>query len=146
MAAICRRRLILLLLIRRGQRRAKLKYRKRYWVSTINQNRTQQGEYTNLIRKMHLGDHESFFKYFGMSPVGFEKLLHLVAPLIVRSDQNRESIKPAERLAVTLRYLATGDSHQIIAFNHRLGHSTVNKFVADTCKAIWSALSPISVH
>ena len=78
---------------------------------------------------MQLGDHESFFKYFRMFPTVFEKLLRLVAPLIVKSDQKRESITPAERLSVTLRYLATGDSHQTIAFSYRLGYSTVNKIV-----------------
>ena len=123
-----------------------MKYRKRFWVRPINQKRKQQGEYANLIREMQLGDHESFFKYFHMSLTLFEELLHLVAPLIVKSDQKRESITPAERLSVTLRYLATGDSHQTIAFSYRLGHSTVNKIVPETCLAIWSALSPIYVQ
>ena len=146
MAVLCRRKLLLLLLIRRRQLRTKLKYRKRFWVRPINRKRKQQGEYANLIREMQLGDHESFFKYFRMSPAVFESLFHLVAPLIIKSDPNRESIQPAERLAVTLRYLATGDSHQTIAFNYRLGHSTVNKIIPDTCDAIWKALSPIYVN
>ena len=34
-------------------------------------------------------------------------------------------IRPAENLAVTLRYLSTGDYHQTIAFSYRLGHLTV---------------------
>lgn len=72
--------------------------------------------------------------------------LHLVAPLIAKSYQRQESITPAERLSVTLRYLATGDSHQTIAFSYRLGHSTVNKIVPETCLTIWNALSPIYVQ
>ena len=74
-----------------------------------------------------------------MSPHLFENLLRLVAPMILKSDQKREPISPAERLAVTLRYLATGDSHQTIAFSYRLGHSTVNKIIPETCQAIWTA-------
>ncbi|XP_046860906.1 protein ALP1-like [Xenia sp. Carnegie-2017] len=95
---------------------------------------------------MQLGDHESFFKYFRMSPIVFEKLLQLVTPLIIKSNQKREAILPAERLSVTLRYLATGDSHQTISFSYRLGHSAVNKIVPETCLAIWKALSPIYVQ
>ncbi len=95
---------------------------------------------------MQLGDQESFFKYFRMSPTLFEALLNLVAPLIIISNQKREPITPAERLSVTLRYLATGDSHQTIAFSYRLGHSTVNKIFCETCLAIWNALSPIYVQ
>ncbi|XP_046845625.1 uncharacterized protein LOC124439443 [Xenia sp. Carnegie-2017] len=95
---------------------------------------------------MQLGDHESFFKYFRMSPIVFEKLLQLVAPLIIKSNQKREAISPAERLSVTQRYLATVDSHQTISFSYRLGHSTVNKIVPETCLAIWKALSPIYVQ
>ena len=116
MAAFNRRRLLILMLMRRGQLRRKDKYRKRFWVRPILQQRIQQGEYFNLVREMQLADHESSFKYCRMSPHLFENLLRLVAPMILKSDQKREPISPAERLAVALRYLATGDSHQTIAF------------------------------
>ena len=107
MAAFNRRRLLLLMLLRRRQLRIEEKYRKRFWVRPILQQRKQQGEYFNLVREMQLADHESFFKYFRMSPHLFENLLRLVAPMILKSDQKREPISPAERLSVTLRYLAT---------------------------------------
>ena len=136
MAALSRRKLLLLLLIRRRQFRTKVKYRKRFWVHPINRKRKQQGEYPNLLQEMQLRDHESFFKYFRMSPAVFKSLLHLVAPFIIKSDLTHESIQPAERLAVTLRYLATGDSHQTIAFNYHLGHSTVNKIIPNTCDSM----------
>ncbi len=63
------------------------KYRKRFWVRPILQRRKEQGEYANLIKEMQLGDHESFFKYFRISPTLFEALLNLVAPLIIKSNQ-----------------------------------------------------------
>ena len=145
MAAFNRRRLLLLMLLRR-QLRMNGKYRKRFWVRPILQQRKQQGEYFNFVREMQMADHESFFKYFRMSPHLFENLLRLVAPMILKSDQKREPISPAERLSVTLRYLATGDSHQTIAFSYRLGHSTVNKIIPETCQAIWTALAPVYVQ
>lgn len=41
------------------------------------------------------------------------------------------------------RYLATGDSHQTIAFSFRLGRSTVSKIVREVCREIWNVLQPI---
>ena len=49
-------------------------------------------------------------------------------------------------MSVTLRYLATGDSHQTIAFNYRLGHSTVNNIIPETCQALWAALAPVYIQ
>ncbi len=146
MAALNRRRILLLLLLRRRLARKREENRKRFWVRPINRKRKQEGEYYNLVREMQLSDHESFFKYFRMSPNLFEKLLCLVAPIIVKCEQKREPVSPAERLSVTLRYLATGDSHQTIAFSYCLGHSTVNKIIPETCQAIWNALAPVYVE
>ena len=45
-----------------------------------------------------------------MDTISFEYLLEKVTPLIEKSNTRmRESIPPSERLAVTLRYLATGN-------------------------------------
>ena len=131
--------MILMLLKRRIEKRAS-KYKKTCWVRRLLRRRKEKGEYANLVREMHLGDHESFFKYFRMSPTTFEVLLRLVARKIIKSSEKREAVSPAERLCVTLRYLATGDSHQTI------GHSTVNKIIPETCLALWEALFPVYVH
>lgn len=45
-----------------------------------------------------------------MDTAKFEYLLRLVTPLIQKQNTRlRESISPAERLALTLRHLATGN-------------------------------------
>ena len=59
-------------------------------------------------------------------------------PIIQKCDQTREPISPAERLSVTLRYLATRDSHQTSAYKYHLGHSTVNTIIPETCQALWA--------
>ena len=129
MTAFNRKRLLLLLLLKRRIQRKANRYKKRFCTHPILKKRKQQGEYANLVREMQLVDHKSFFKYFRMSPATFEKLLRFVAPKIVKSSQKREAVSPAERLSVRLRYLATGDSHQTIAFSYWLGHSTVNRII-----------------
>ena len=104
MAAVNRRRLLLLLLLqRRCQRRRR--EQKRIWVRKIFRSRRKQGEYHALIAEMKLRDHESFYKYFHMTPQTFSHLLSRVGPYIKRQDTRlREAIPPDERLAITLRY------------------------------------------
>ena len=77
-----------------------------------------------------------------MSPERYENLLQCVAPLLkARQCRTRESISPAERITLTLRYLASGDSQPSLAFNFRLGRTTVSTIIQETCEAMWIALS-----
>ena len=70
---------------------------------------------------MRENDHESFYKYFRMTPERFDHLLLLVGPMLTKKSLYREPISAGERLAVTLRFLATGDSQQTISFSYRIG-------------------------
>ena len=110
---------------------------------TIFQSPRTKGEFHALIAEMRLKDHESFYKYFHMTPQRFSHLLSLVGPSIKRQDTRlREAIPPDERLAITLRYLVTGDSMQTISFSYRVGHSTVSGIIDATCDALWRVLTP----
>ena len=141
MAAVNKRRLLLLALLhRRRQRRKRLK---RIWVRTIFQTRSTRDEYHALISEMRLSDHQSFYRYFHMTPERFAHLLSLVGPFITCQSTNfRESIPADKRLAITLRYLVTGDTMQTISFSYRVGHSTVCGIIDRVCDALWEVLSP----
>ncbi|XP_034071578.1 uncharacterized protein LOC117545744 [Gymnodraco acuticeps] len=90
--------------------------------------------------ELHL-DGVLFQQYFRMSKDAFDELLGKVGPLIAKADTRmRLSIGPAERLAICLRYLATGDSYRTIAFSYRVGHATVAVIVKEVAGAIWTAL------
>ena len=76
-----------------------------------------------------------------MSPDRFEHQLSLVAPLISKkSTKLRPPISAAERLTLTLRYLATGDSQQSQSFNFQIGRSRVSNIIRETLVAIWMQL------
>ena len=76
-----------------------------------------------------------------MSPDRFNHLLSLVKPLIRKPDTRfRKSISASERLALTLRFFATGDSQQTLTYSFRIGRDTVSKIVSETCDAIYSVL------
>ncbi|XP_077294602.1 uncharacterized protein LOC143917082 [Arctopsyche grandis] len=55
-----------------------------------------------------------------------------------------DSITPAEKLIVTIRYLATGNSFRSLAFSFRMGKTTIANIVYLTCSAIWMEL--VDVH
>ncbi|CAL4093492.1 unnamed protein product, partial [Meganyctiphanes norvegica] len=52
----------------------------------------------------------------------------------------RRSIAPEERLAITLRYLATGCSFRDLHYSFRIGHNTAYGIVFDVCDKIWRHL------
>ena len=75
-----------------------------------------------------------------MAPSTFETLLSWIGPFIVKSGLRRPTASPAERLYVTLRYLATGDSLFTIASSYRISPSTVSKIVTETTQVISDVL------
>jgi hypothetical protein len=82
---------------------------KRIWVREIFQNREKQGYYENLLRELQLTDEENYRSFLRMNTETFNNILQLITPLIEKQNTvMRNSISPGERLAVTLRYLATG--------------------------------------
>ena len=79
---------------------------------------------------------------FELTPQRFDHIFSLVGPLTSHQETNfRAPVSASERLAITLRYLATGDSMQTIAFSYCLGHSTVCNIIDHTCDKIWDGLS-----
>jgi len=67
---------------------------------------------------MYSRDPASYWNFLRMDAESFTILLHEVSPLICRQNTRmRECISAAERLSITLRYLATGNV-QLCAVAH----------------------------
>ena len=76
--------------------------------------RRRKRRFNNLVRELKLHDHELFFKLFRMDPSQMEEVLKWVAPKIYKRETRADVIGPAERLCLTMRYLATGDAFSTI--------------------------------
>ena len=48
----------------------------------------------------------------------------------------RQPISAEKRLAIILRYFASGDNQQSIAFLFKVGHSTVNGIINEVCDVL----------
>ena len=82
-----------------------------------------------------------FFRYLHMSPDRFEHLLSLVASLISKQTTRfRKPIPAEQRLVVTLRYLATGETQQSLSFGYQIGKAAMSKILAETSEAIFQIL------
>ena len=95
-----------------------------------------------MLNEWRVTDREYFFRYMRMNPERFNHLLSLVQVKIYkrRNTRFRDSIPAAERLAATLRFLATGDAQQSLSYSFRIGKSTLSRIISETCTAIFESL------
>ncbi|XP_073421558.1 uncharacterized protein [Dendrobates tinctorius] len=114
--------------------------RRRFWRHPIIEVRESRGAYHTLYTELQVNP-QKFGDYIRMSQESFMDLLGMVEGIIRRRDtQLRRAIPPEERLLVTLRFLATGESLSSLHFQYRLGISTLSGIVADTCRALCEVL------
>ncbi|XP_029163349.1 protein ALP1-like [Nylanderia fulva] len=69
----------------------------------------------------------------------FEYLLSLIGPLL-KKRKMYTTLLPSQRLAITLRFLAAGDSQGTLSFSYRCGKSTISQILAETTRALVSVL------
>ena len=68
-------------------------------------------------------------------------LSDLLRKRITKKHHIRPPIPPEERPAVTLHYLATGNTKQSIAFEFKFGRSTVSSITDEVCEEVWDVLA-----
>ena len=72
-----------------------------------------------------------------MEPAMFDELLGRVEHRITKQDTwSRPALSPGLRLAITLRYLVSGDSYHSLMYGFRVAHNTISILVREVCEAI----------
>ena len=95
----------------------------------------------NLIRDLEDNNEILFRNFCRMSLEDFDHLLNLVTPQIKKNTTHlRETISPKERLLLTLRFLASGDSYASLMFLFRISKQSISKIVPEVCKTIINSL------
>lgn len=79
------------------------------WVRNWIERRSTHGAFATLTAELRMEDHQQFRNFIRMTATDFEHLLQGIATKIKKNDTKfRKAISPAERLMVTLRFLASG--------------------------------------
>ncbi|XP_063602319.1 uncharacterized protein LOC134778434 [Penaeus indicus] len=116
------------------------KSRKRLWMKPWLQKK-DRSVYHKLIEETRVADGSVFYDFHRMNRQNFDVLLNLVAPLIQKeTTQLRDTISAPERLSLTLRYLATGETRRSLGFQYRISHSLITYIIPEVCSAIYSVL------
>ncbi|XP_064090654.1 uncharacterized protein LOC135204347 [Macrobrachium nipponense] len=55
----------------------------------------------------------------------------------------RKAIPPEQRLSVTLRHLATGESKTSLGYSYRISPNLLSSVVPEVCEALYAALQPL---
>ncbi|XP_029340971.1 uncharacterized protein LOC115033105 [Acyrthosiphon pisum] len=110
--------------------------KRRWWMSSLNKSRNRYNA-TNLIEDLRREPSGKFENFCRMSATDFEFLLCKIGPMIRKSNTNmREAIPVQERLAVSLRFLASGDSFSSLSYLFKFSIQTVSRCVYDVCSAL----------
>jgi len=86
-------------------------------------------------------DPACFTNYTRMQEDCWNELLTLVTPLIQKKNTvMREAISPRDRLSITLRYLATGNTFRDLSYSTRIAPNTISNIIRSTLVAISEVL------
>ncbi|KAJ8914321.1 hypothetical protein NQ315_011308 [Exocentrus adspersus] len=119
----------------------KKKLRRRLHVHSLLQKRERLG--TNLLTEELRLDSYRFWNYLRMSSEMFDELLRKIGSYIAKTDIWREDIiNPTQRLALTIRFLASGDSMSSLYYAYRISLSSVSNIIRETTQVIWDILAP----
>lgn len=84
------------------------------------------------------GEFENFIR---MSSSDFTYLVRKISPLVAEQDTTfRESIPVKIRLAITLRFLATGDSYRSLPYLFKVSSQIISRIIPEVCQALIEVL------
>lgn len=127
-----------------------VRQKKRFWVRPSLKNRKIYSA-SDLMKDLILDDVDElnlehrcdvgFRNFFRMTNTDFETLLTLIGPTISKKDTKfRRAIPATERLAVTLRFFATGDSYHSLSYTFKISKQIISTCVPKVCEALLCAL------
>lgn len=111
------------------------------WTKNWISKRPEEGFYAKLLIELKNEEPELYRNFLRMDFQQYEHLLALVTPFIKKEDTvMRKSISAGERLVLTLRFLATGESFHSLQYLFRIPPSTISAIVPEVLDAIYKVL------
>ena len=111
------------------------------WIKPWLQRRGTHGIFATLVEELRLEDQSDYTNYFRMTSSEFDEIFARVENKILKKDTRMREAIPAEaKLAITLRFVATGESYQSLQYQYRIHRSTIAKFIPEVCDALFPSL------
>lgn len=119
----------------------KQRKQRKCWVRDWISRRNEGGSLVNLVKELEIEDMAAYRNFMRMSKSDFDYLLNLVAPYITKRDTVMRNAIPADqKLCLTLRYLATGESFSSLQYSFRIPKNTISMFIIQVCDVIYNVL------
>jgi hypothetical protein len=117
---------------RRGRRSPRTR-----WVRPWLRRRQQFGWCENLKVELENEDPRKFKNMLRMEPAMFHELEARLTPRLLKRDSNlRRAFTPGLKLAITLKYLATGINFKTLMQGFRVSSNNIGLIVREVCGAI----------
>jgi len=112
--------------------------KERRWWQTQLYTSTEVHSRSSMSADLNFQSVSGLHKYFiRMSPSEFEFLINLIGEKISKKDTLfRKAISIQERLAVTLRFLASGDSHVSLLYFFKISKQAISCIAPEVCEAL----------
>ena len=105
----------------RGQCRRQRQRQREVWVKPWLLRRPVFRQYENLLVKLNREDPRGDKNFLRVTPELFNKLVDHVGPHLQKQDTFwRKSLEPGLRIAISLHYMATGDSYKSLQYVFRV--------------------------
>lgn len=117
---------IIMCVLKEKETMKKKKRKHRFWTSYFLKTDDRSGLFRNFSR---------------MSQEDFQYLISLIGPKIGKKDTNYRDCIPVElRLAITLRFLATGGSYNSLIYLFTVSKPLISRIIPEVCEAIIESL------
>ena len=111
------------------------------WVKPWLQRRESHGFYAQLLSELKLEEPSIYKNYLRMTAENFDEILSLIKDDISKKNTvMRDSVSAEIQLAITIHFLATGNSYKDLSMGFRVHESTIGQFVPKVCRAIYKRM------
>ena len=111
--------------------------RKRIWAREWLTRRSLHGDFDQLMQELNKEDEKGFKNFMRIKPHLFQEMVERLTPRLKKQATHmRHPLSVGLKLAVTLRFLATGDSFSSLQYSFRVSKSAISRFLPIVCQAI----------
>ncbi len=98
------------------------------------------GQFEHLMVELVVEDPAGFQDFVRCEPAMFQEMVERLTPIISKQDTNyHNALDPGLKVAITLHYMATGDSSKSLQYGFRVAYNTICLLIAEVCAAIVGA-------